>query len=71
MNQTTKLREDQHRCLKEDVPEWVAGYFPEHPNLKRLVTIEFLTQMAVDDLLTDEKLVERIADRIQKTCMPA
>lgn len=71
VNKTTKLREDQHRALKDDVPAWVARAYPEHPNLKRLVTIEFLVQMAVDELLTDEKLVERVVGRIQKACVPS
>lgn len=69
-SKTTKLRDDQHRCLKDEVPRWVAEAYPEHPNLKRLVTIEFLTQMAIDDLLADERLIPRIIERIQKACLP-
>lgn len=69
-NKTTKVREDQHVCLKEQVAEWVVEKYPEHPNLRRLVTIEFLTQMAIDDLLTDEYLVDRIVERIHTTCIP-
>ena len=70
LSKTTKLRSDQHRCLKEEVAAWVTEKYPEHPNLSRILTIEFLIQMAIDELLTDKHLVERIVERIQRVCLP-
>lgn len=62
---TTRLRMDQHQALKVEIPQRFKDRFTSAPK----PSIEFLVQMAIDELTRDESVVEKIADRWRSTVL--
>lgn len=60
---TTRLRLDQHQALKVEIPQRFKDRFSSAPK----PSIEFLVQMAIDELTHDASVVEKIAERWRST----
>jgi hypothetical protein len=64
---TTRLRLDQHQALKVEIPQRFKDRFSSAPK----PSIEFLVQMAIDELTRDESVVEKIAERWRSMVLPS